>query len=65
VAAADADAVAASAWFREFGPVFTWKLGPEKVVAIMDYEIIRTLLKLGESKVSGEGSQGIAVSCTG
>lgn len=36
--------------YKEFGPVFTWKLGPEKVVAIMDYEIIRTLLKLGESK---------------
>jgi hypothetical protein len=40
-------------WFcREFGPVFSWMMGPTKMTTVVDYEAIRSLLQLGDSKVS-------------
>lgn len=36
---------------REFGRVFSWKLGPERMVAVMDYDTIKSLLQHGDSKV--------------
>jgi hypothetical protein len=34
--------------------VFTWRIGPEKVVAVLDADAIRSLLKVGDSKVGDE-----------
>lgn len=37
---------------REFGPVFSWMLGPTQMTTVVDYEAIKSLLQLGDSKVS-------------
>jgi hypothetical protein len=36
---------------REFGPVFSWMLGPTKMTTVVDYDAIKSLLQLGDSKV--------------
>ncbi|WIA35635.1 hypothetical protein OEZ86_004050 [Tetradesmus obliquus] len=37
--------------YREFGPVFSWMLGPTQMTTVVDYEAIKSLLQLGDSKV--------------
>jgi hypothetical protein len=37
---------------REFGPIFSWQLGNRRVVTLVDYDTVSSLLKLGDSKVS-------------
>lgn len=34
-----------------FGPVFKWKLGTETVVAVLEYDTVKSLLQHGEGKV--------------
>jgi hypothetical protein len=36
---------------REFGPLFSWQMGPLKMVTLLDYEAIRSLLA-ADNKVS-------------
>jgi hypothetical protein len=36
---------------REFGPVFSWMLGPTKMTTVVDYDAIKSLLQQGDSKV--------------
>jgi hypothetical protein len=33
--------------------VFSWKIGGQKVVAVLDYDAIKSLLKVGDGKVGG------------
>jgi hypothetical protein len=42
----------------EFGPIFSWKIGGQKVVAVLDYDVIKSLLKVGDSKVGGSRGAG-------
>lgn len=42
---------------RDFGPVFTWQLGQQKLVAVVNHETIKTLLQQGDSKVSMRDQQ--------
>ncbi|KAF6266422.1 cytochrome P450 [Scenedesmus sp. NREL 46B-D3] len=37
--------------FREYGPVFSWMLGPTKMTTVVDYDAVKSLLQLGDSKV--------------
>lgn len=37
--------------FKKFGPVFTFKLGSYEMTTVVDYEAVRSLLQLGDSKV--------------
>lgn len=36
---------------REYGPVFSWMLGPTKMTTVVDYDAVKSLLQLGDSKV--------------
>jgi len=36
---------------REFGPLFSWQMGPQKMVTLLDYEAIKTLLQ-ADNKVN-------------
>jgi hypothetical protein len=51
-----AAAAAAAVRCREFGPVFSWMLGPTQMTTVLDYDAIKSLLQLGDSKVRGEST---------
>lgn len=38
--------------------MFSWKIGGQKVVAVLDYDVIKSLLKVGDSKVGRVGGWG-------
>jgi hypothetical protein len=38
---------------RKYGPVFKFKLTSYEMTTVVDYEAVRSLLQLGDSKVCG------------
>jgi hypothetical protein len=45
---------------REFGPVFSWQMGPLKMITLLDYDVVKGLL-LADNKVSGAARRMVTI----